>query len=934
MAATYNNKKKTSRTRPSNYKIKPIGKHSKDILTLNLNRIVRELEAVKTKNGGKIPYGSITAIVGKSQHILPWLTKNMIQNRLRKPQNARQLDECTRCCGDEITNNDTAISTLRAARHTADDEVDRPQNDDGSHYDVEPIQTTVTPEHQESEGEGRQQGESSQILVDEARANRELSEPAARDDLAAAEAARAIITSFGRPKGTTMATYRDLEARVQLATAEAAAEFILVRENAKKKNKRAARGLLTKIIAATKQKYGVEAETISKYTVRSRVTRKKANPAVRQGTPSPMLTIKPCIVDLIAQLSRMRSPINVTTGLQLANSIVAGTSFELEIKAWKQKHNVQYRMKSDDPGSGPLLLGWGYWNGFMKRNGHQIKSKRAVKFESKRVDWCTYHNFSTMYQEVYEEMVKGGIATKNTDKEEVLNTDGEPTTDANTATGLPTRYTMCRPDKLIFVDEVGSNTSTTKDGNVGGEKFLCHAQLRPQVRAATKDSHFTVLGFTTATGVPLMCAIIFAAKKLHESWVLGFDTSATWVGDDKDLQGNAGRGKALPMGPTCNVNGIEVPTFCCASESGSITGDLLVAMLGSIDKLGVFDRSDGVSPFLLLDGHGSRFDLKFLRYINTNTTKWNACIGVPYGTSYWQVGDSTEQNGCFKMALTKHKRNLLRRKEECRLEFTIEKVDIVNLVHEAWLESFARVKSNKKAIADRGWNPLTYNCLLHPEILATKYQHDITGASNIEQSATSPTSLAITEKLNLSQGLAGTLIDSIVETRMRDDACNGVNLDEIRRKQRQSAIDAMETGKRITADRLVASGSHALGPDLFKKIADREMVRDEEECEKVRKKIREFRTLHDKVLGIQALNKSHDQMTVSELRTMVLWHKRPTDASAPTNRQSLLTRLRDTCARDEPIEPIPFYARTVVHHRTTDLQSKQDHLGVNLVANY
>ncbi|KAI2506247.1 hypothetical protein MHU86_8182 [Fragilaria crotonensis] len=905
MAAT-NNNKKTSRTRPSNYKVKPICKHSKDILTLNLNRIVRELEAVKTKNGGKIPYGSITATVQKMQHVLPWLTKNMIQNQLRKRQNTPQLDDC-----GEITY-DTAILTLRSAEHTADDKIeDRPQNDDGSHHEEEPIQTTVMPVQQESESEGRHQGELSQLLVDETSTNQGSLEPAASDDVEAAETAgRAIVTLFGRPKGTTMATFRDLKARVQLATAEAAAEYILVRENAKMRNQRAERGLLTRIIAAAKQKHGVETETISKYTVRSRVTRKKVNPAVRQGTPSPMLTVEPCIVDLIAQLSRMRSPINVTAGLQLANSIVAGTSFESEIREWKQKHNVQYRMKSDDPGGGPLLLGWGYWNGFMKRNGHQIKSKKAVKFESKRVDWCTYHNFSTMYQEVYEEMVKGGIATKNTD-EAILNTDGEPTTtDSNTATGLPTRYTMCRPDKLVFVDEVGSNTSTTKDGNVGGEKFLCAAESRPQVRAATKDSHFTVLGFTTATGVPLMCAIIFASKKLHESWVFGFDASATWVGDDKDLQGNAGMGKPLPMGPTCNVNGIEVPTFCCSSESGSITGDLLVAMLTSIDKLGVFDRSDGVAPFLLLDGHGSRFDLKFLRYINTNTTKWNACIGVPYGTSYWQVGDSTEQNGCFKMALTKHKRNLLRRKEECRSEFAIEKIDIVYLVHQAWLQSFARVESNKKAIADRGWNPLTYNCLLHPEILATKYQHNTTGASNIEQSATSPTSLAITEKLNLSQGLAGSYIDAIVETRMRDDACNGVNLDEIRRKQKQSAIDAMETGKRITAGRLVASGSHALGPDLFKKIADREMVRDEEECEKVRKKIREFRTLQDKVSGIQALNKQHDQMTVSELRTMVLWYKRPTDSSAPTNRQLLLTRLRDTCVRDEPKEPIPFFART------------------------
>ena len=138
-----------------------------------------------------------------------------------------------------------------------------------------------------------------------------------------------------------------------------------------------------------------------------------------------------------------------------------------------------------------------------------------------------------MYNEVYEEMVKAGIAINQTDKV-CLNTDGEMTTNKNTATGLPTRYIMCKPDKLIFVDEVGLNTSTTKDGNVGGgEKFLREANQRPQVRAATKDSHFTVLGFTTATGIPLMCAIIFAAKELDAQWVLGLDRSAPWIGDQK-----------------------------------------------------------------------------------------------------------------------------------------------------------------------------------------------------------------------------------------------------------------------------------------------------------------------------------------------------------------------------------------------------------------
>ncbi|KAI2504990.1 hypothetical protein MHU86_9433 [Fragilaria crotonensis] len=488
-----------------------------------------------------------------------------------------------------------------------------------------------------------------------------------------------------------------------------------------------------------------------------------------------MLSIEPYLVALITQLSWMRLPITVAAGLQLANSLIVGTIFKSKLRAWKEKHNVHTRrMLNIDNCASTLLLGWGYWRGFMNRHGHLIKSKKAVKFESKRADWCTHHNFSIMYREVYEEMVKGGIATKQTD-EIFLNRDGEPTNE-NAASGLPTSYMMQHPDKLIFVDEVGSNTSTTKDGNVGVEKYLCEAGARPQVRAATRDSYFTVLGFTAATGVPLMCAIIFSAKELDENWVLGFDASAPWIGEDTDRIGNSGGlGKPFPMGPVCNSNGIEVPTFCCASESGSITGDLLVKMLAAIDKLGVFNRSDGVPPFLLLNGHGSRFDLTFLQYINRDKTKWNVCIGVPYGTSYWQVGDSTEQNGCFKMA-----------------------------------------------IAERGWNPLTYNCLLHPEILAAKYNGVASNTRTSEQQSQEssqespisadiilPNSTSIASELNLSQGMAGMLIDEIVEMRMRDDARNGVNLEDTRRKQIQTALDAIQKGKRITAGNLVASGSHA-----------------------------------------------------------------------------------------------------------------------------
>ena len=58
------------------------------------------------------------------------------------------------------------------------------------------------------------------------------------------------------------------------------------------------------------------------------------------------------------------------------------------------------------------VLGWGYWQSFMKRNGHVMKSTRAVKFKAKRAEWRTYKNVKCMYDGIYnkETITRKGIA--------------------------------------------------------------------------------------------------------------------------------------------------------------------------------------------------------------------------------------------------------------------------------------------------------------------------------------------------------------------------------------------------------------------------------------------------------------------------------------------------------------------------------------------
>ena len=62
-----------------------------------------------------------------------------------------------------------------------------------------------------------------------------------------------------------------------------------------------------------------------------------------------------------------------------------------------------------------------------------------------------------------------------------------------------------------------------------------------------------------------------------------------------------------------------------------------------------------------MDVHGSRIELNFLEYINNPETKGACCIGVPYGTSLWKIGDSKEKNGLYKIASARIKKETIKK---------------------------------------------------------------------------------------------------------------------------------------------------------------------------------------------------------------------------------------------------------------------------------
>ncbi len=147
---------------------------------------------------------------------------------------------------------------------------------------------------------------------------------------------------------------------------------------------------------------------------------------------------------------------------------------------------------------------------------------------------------------------------------------------------------------MMFADESGFSTSQKKDGHVGGQTFVVESGTIPQIVASTTDHKFCLLPFTSATGKAVCCIIIFQSKQdgVPATWTTGIDHSVQPVlsGDGKEiiLELNFGEGKYYPGGPKCKYKGKIVDCLTFASESGGITGEILVKVLKYFDGIDLF----------------------------------------------------------------------------------------------------------------------------------------------------------------------------------------------------------------------------------------------------------------------------------------------------------------------------------------------------------
>ena len=152
--------------------------------------------------------------------------------------------------------------------------------------------------------------------------------------------------------------------------------------------------------------------------------------------------------------------------------------------------------------------------------------------------------------------------------------------------------------------------------------------------------------------------------------------------------------------------------------------------------------------------------------------------------------------------------------------------------------------------------------------------------------------------------MAGSLINTILETRIRDDARNGVNHKDNHRKRVQTALDVINAKKkRCSAGLHVTAQQYLLGPEVLQDLEKWQQQQEDKVSERLGKKLQEFRSLN-KVTSIRNLNmRAGEEMTVAQLKTMVTWYKAPGNLHIPTKRELLLEHLLATVVRGDPKEP-------------------------------
>ena len=269
--------------------------------------------------------------------------------------------------------------------------------------------------------------------------------------------------------------------------------------------------------------------SVSRDTIKRRVARKNIiiMNANGSGQVSPLLDVEPLFVSVLTQMSRIGDPLTPSRAIALINDLIDGTEYQTRLIEFKVKHSGQI------DGEKLGTVGYKYWANFKARNADKIVTRKGQKFELDRSQWTTYMNFFAMYNRFADEMAYAKVASKF-EEPQWMDRDGKVLDREDTSFGCKVTHNILRPDLILVMDEVGSDTSQKGDGAIGGEKVVCEKGTTPKENCSTKSKHWTLIGLTALDGTPVMCIVIFAGKEESTLLATGMDLFVDVEGNESE----------------------------------------------------------------------------------------------------------------------------------------------------------------------------------------------------------------------------------------------------------------------------------------------------------------------------------------------------------------------------------------------------------------
>jgi hypothetical protein len=663
----------------------------------------------------------------------------------------------------------------------------------------------------------------------------------------------------GRPKGSTRVNARKLSAKNKLCIFEIAKAYLeKMNEMRAAGRQRVTGNYLAKLIREKKRANGVpDSYYIAEKTIINRIKKRRLDPS-HPGVFSPIAAAEEALVQICIMMGNVRQPLTPTEGLLVMNSLIKNQELQQKL--------IEFKLKRKLGGDLEHLgkVGRSYWTGFMKRHGDRLVTKRGERFAANRADWSKHFYIKQMYDVIYDEFVDANVA-RALDTPVFMDRLGN-IVEEEKKFGEAIDIEITHPDYILFGDETGCNTSQKKDGHEAGTKYVVARGQTPRTQSSTTDHRFTLLPITSASGEPVICVVIFQgkSKEIPANWVSGIDSRVEPVrGEDGEIRTdgiNYGEGKYFPNGPTCTYRGKTIPCATYITESGGINGEILVSVLRTLDDLDVFPRvPGGPVPVLIIDGHESRLDPMFLTYINGEGHVWKVCLGVPYATSFWQVGDSAEQNGTFKVYWYREKRNFITWKSDRALPLVIQPHDIMPILNRCFGHSFGRKQTTKNATSDRGWCPANRKLLSHPDLLPDDAPTNQEQPSSSSSEATDP-------DFTLHEGEISTVLDRMLQKRARE---GGTAARHGRLAEGNNAVASLEEAKRLTSGIMIGNGIHSLNnPGVQSKVYNQVAAKRAAELEDLKKKRLEL------LAKIRKVKENRDAKGRGELNGFVNWDAR------------------------------------------------------------